>query len=58
MADLICGQANDTRLALSKCPAPGISMRRTSSPARVAVVTYVSTSDKGTNCSRDPNTST
>src|SRR5215213_2783738 len=33
MADLICGQVNDSGLAISKCPAPGIRIRRTSSPA-------------------------
>ena len=29
MAALTCGQANDSGLAISKCPAPGIKIRRT-----------------------------
>ena len=58
MADLICGHVNDSGLAISKCPAPGIRIRRTWSPACVAASTYASTSANGTKSSCDPSTST
>lgn len=58
MAALTCGHANDSGLAMSKWPAPGIRIRRTWSPACVAASTYASTSGKGTKSSCDPSTST
>jgi hypothetical protein len=58
MAALTFGHVNDIGLAISKCPAPGIKIRRTGSPAFVAARTYESTKGKGTKSSCDPNTST